>query len=92
MPFRLHQQQDEHPSDNKEQQQDNLALSGPLLVSRGNGKLFVGILQVGGHPLHVVVYSVEHSSLVDDHALKVTEEVRKLNDALRDLLYLALAL
>lgn len=44
-------------------------------------KFFIRCLDFGSHSLNVVVYSVKHGALVDDHGLQFTEDIRQLDDA-----------
>ena len=44
------------------------------------------------HSFHIIVYSIQHSPLVNDHTLQFAEDIRQLDDALCDVVDLAFSL
>ncbi len=92
MKFGLEGEQYYGTDDEQYQQKNKFALGGSLLVTRGDDKFLLRGLDVCGHALDVVIDAVEHGALVDDHVLEVPEQIRQLDDALRDVLDFALAL
>jgi len=88
----LQHQQDEQACNNDYEQEDDLALRRLPLIARGNIQLLFGGFDVGVHPLDVVVYPVQHCTLINYHSLEIPEEIGKLDNALGDVFDLLLPL
>ena len=91
-PFWLHEQKYKHARDQDDKQEDDPSLGGAPLMTGSHGEFFVGGLDFDRHFLDVVVYAIEHRSLIDHHRVEVLEDVCQLDDTLRNVLDLALAL
>ena len=92
MLLRLDNKQYDDTSNKQEQEQNDLPLCRLLLVAHCHSEFLVRLFNIRGHALDVVVYPIQHRTLVDDHALEVTEDIGQLDDALGNLLNLPLAL
>lgn len=55
-------------------------------------EFFVSGFEFCSHPLHIVVYPVQHRPLIDDHGLQLAEDIRQLDDALCDVVDFSLPL
>lgn len=74
------------------QEEHGLAFYAPALVPGGDFELLVGLLDIRGHALNVVINAIQHAALVDDHGLQVLENVGELDDALCDVFDFTFAL
>ena len=55
-------------------------------------EFFICCFDINSHSFYIVVYSIEHRALVDDHGLELLEDVSELDDSLGNICDLALAL
>lgn len=48
-------------------------------------ELLVSSLDIDRHILHIIIYPIEHGPLIDNHTLKLLEDICELDDALSDI-------
>jgi len=88
----LQREQDENGGNENCKQQHNLPFNAPLLVARRDLELLAGLFDIPSHVFNIVVNTIQHTALVDDHGLQLLENVGELNDALGDVINFALAM
>ena len=55
--------------------------SGMLMLTTYHIKFLIRRLDINSHILDIIIYTIEHSPLINDHILQFFENLRQLDDA-----------